>query len=86
MRAILAVLLLGLTSQAWADACVVHSQGSQVERMWTRFSIRFAGDGWARGGLPARRGQDLLAFSKRSRCSLPRFTMASSASLAIGIR
>ncbi|HSC84445.1 MAG TPA: NADH:ubiquinone oxidoreductase [Pseudomonas sp.] len=31
MRAIVAMLLVGLASQAWGEACVVHSQGKQVE-------------------------------------------------------
>jgi hypothetical protein len=31
MRSIAVVLLLGLASQAWGEACVVHSQGNQVE-------------------------------------------------------
>ncbi|WP_437879918.1 NADH:ubiquinone oxidoreductase [Pseudomonas sp. LRF_L74] len=32
MRSIAAVvLLLGLSGQAWADACVIHSQGNQTD-------------------------------------------------------
>ena len=31
MRAMLALLLLSLAGQAWAEACVVHAEGKQVE-------------------------------------------------------
>ncbi|WP_043311997.1 hypothetical protein [Pseudomonas sp. ML96] len=31
MRAMVALLLLGLAGQVWAEACVVHSEGQQVE-------------------------------------------------------
>ena len=31
MRVIATLLLLGLAGQAWAEACVVHSEGKQVE-------------------------------------------------------
>lgn len=31
MRAIAIVMLLGLASQAWGEACVIHSQGNQVD-------------------------------------------------------
>lgn len=31
MRAMLALMLLGLAGQAWAEACVVHSAGQQVD-------------------------------------------------------